>query len=228
MNLKRKAEALPKSLRKQIIMEFRETDLHRFLKELFQVMEPDYTVEITHGTQEFGKDLVIVKNKGLITHVIGVVVKCGNINGKTLGDVDALKSHAKDVLSKGTTKKIEEIRSQIEQAETHPAETKSILEDLPVSTVYVVLAGEFSKNARKRLTNELKTAIAEVEANINAILDKLTNLPKPEQVRLLLLMTLIEEDKRIYRLIRRQLGKLKKSAPAAFKSLLPAKRKGFR
>ena len=68
----------------------------------------------------------------------------------------------------------------------------------------------------------------EVETNINIILEKLTNLPKPEQVRLLLLMTLIEEDKKIYRLIRRQLGKLKKSVPAAFKSLLPAKRKGFR
>ena len=174
MNLKRRAEALPKSLRKQIIMEFRETDLHRFLKELFQVMEPDYTVEITHGTQEFGKDLVIVKNKGLITHVIGVVVKCGNINGKTLGDVDDLKSHAKDVLSKGTTKKIEEIRSQIEQAETHPAETKSILEDLPVSTVYVVLAGEFSKNARKRLTNELKTAIAIEVLDIHWLIDSFT------------------------------------------------------
>ncbi len=174
MNLKRRAEALPKSLRKQIIMEFRETDLHRFLKELFQVMEPDYTVEITHGTQEFGKDLVIVKNRGLITHVIGVVVKCGNINGKTLGDVDDLKSHAKDVLSKGTTKKIEEIRSQIEQAETHPAETKSILEDLPVSTVYVVLAGEFSKNARKRLTSELKTAIAIEVLDIHWLIDSFT------------------------------------------------------
>ena len=174
MNLKKKAEALPKTLRKQIIMEFRETDLHKFLKELFQVMETDYTVEITHGTQEFGKDLVMVKNKGLITHVIGIVVKCGNINGKTLGDVDALKSHTKDVLSKGTTIKIEEIRSQIEQAETHPAETKSILEDLPVSTVYVVLAGEFSKNARKRLINELTTAITIEVLDIHWLIDNFT------------------------------------------------------
>ena len=174
MNLKKKAEALPKTLRKQIIMEFRETDLHKFLKELFQVMEPDYTVEITHGTQEFGKDLVMVKNRGLITHVIGIVVKCGNINGKTLGDVDDLKSRTQDVLSKGTTRKIEEIRSQIEQAETHPTETKSILEDLPVSTVYVVLAGEFSKNARKRLMNELTTTITIEALDIHWLIDNFT------------------------------------------------------
>ena len=42
-------------------MDYQETDLHTFLKELFQAMQPDYTVEITHGAQEFGKDLVIVK-----------------------------------------------------------------------------------------------------------------------------------------------------------------------
>ena len=159
MNLRKKAQALPKALRRQIIMEYRETDLHRFLKELFQIMESDYMIEITHGIREFGKDLVMVKNKGLVTHVIGVVVKRGAINGKTLGDVDDLKSHTHTVLSSSAEKKIEEIRSQIDQALAHPAETKSILEDLPISTVYVVIAGEFSNNARRRLTNELKSDI---------------------------------------------------------------------
>ena len=172
MNLKKKAGSLPKALRRQIIMEYRETDLHKFLKELFQVMEPDYTVEITHGAREFGKDLVMIKNKGLVTHVIGVVVKRGNINGKTLGDVDDLKSHARSVLSNNAKKKIEEIRSQIDQALAHPAETKSILEDLPISTVYVVLAGEFSNNARIRLTSELKSEIQVLD--INWLIDNFT------------------------------------------------------
>jgi hypothetical protein len=114
-------------------MGYKETDLHTFLKELFQAMQPDYTVEITHGTQEFGKDLVIVKVDNFTKEIIGVVVKRGRINGKTLGDVDDLKSRTKTVLSKGDEKTLGEIRSQIEQALTHPAETKSILADLPVS-----------------------------------------------------------------------------------------------
>jgi len=159
MDLKKKAKSLPKALRRKIIMDYRETDLHAFLKELFQAMQPDYTVEITHGTQEFGKDLVIVKVDNFTKEVIGVVVKRGRINGKTLGDVDGLKSRAKTVLSKMAEKRLEEIRSQIEQALVHPAETKSILEDLPVSKVFVVLAGDFSKNARKRLINKLAPEI---------------------------------------------------------------------
>lgn len=159
MNLRKKAESLPKALRRQIIMDYKETDLHTFLKELFQAMQPDYTVEITHGAQEFGKDLVIVKVDNFTKEIIGVVVKRGRINGKTLGDVDGLKSRTKTVLSKGDEKTLGEIRSQIEQALTHPAETKSILEELPVSKVYVVLAGDFSKNARKRLTSEIASEI---------------------------------------------------------------------
>ena len=159
MNLKKRAEALPKALRRQIIMGYKETDLHTFLKELFQAMQPDYTVEITHGTQEFGKDLVIVKVDNFTKEIIGVVVKRGRINGKTLGDVDDLKSRTKTVLSKGDEKTLGEIRSQIEQALTHPAETKLILEDLPVSKVFVVLAGDFSKNARRRLTSEIASEI---------------------------------------------------------------------
>ena len=152
----KKAESLPKELRRQIIMDYPETDLHKFLKKLFQTMAPNYTVEITHGPQEFGKDLVIVKSDGFAIEVIGIVVKRGNIKGKTLDDVDTLKSRTQTVLSGNGKKKIEEIRSQIEQALSHPAKMKSILEDLPVSKVYVMLAGELSKNARQRLTNEIE------------------------------------------------------------------------
>ena len=159
MTLRKKAEALPKALRQQIIMEYQETDLHKFLKELFQVMEPNYKVEITHGAQEFGKDLVIVKSDNFSKEIIGVVVKRGRINGKTLGDVDSLKSRAKTVLSKGAEKTLSAIKSQIEQALAHPAEMKSMIEDLPISKVYVVLAGDLSNNARKRLTNELESEI---------------------------------------------------------------------
>ena len=159
MNLTHHAKSLPKDLRRQIIMGYKETDLHQFLKKLFQFMETDYTIEITHGAQEFGKDLVIVKSDKFTQEVIGVVVKCGNIRGTTVGDVDNLKKRIDKVLPKTTEKKLGEIRSQIQQALAHPAEMKSTLESLPVSKVFVVLAGEFSKQARSRLTKELAAEI---------------------------------------------------------------------
>ena len=172
MELKKRAETLSKTQRRKIIMDYPETDLHHHLKELFQAMEPNYTVEITHGSQEFGKDLVIVKADKFTKEVIGVVVKCGDIKGKTLGDIDNLKDRVETALSKGTEKRVKEIESQIEQALAHPAEMKSILENLSVSKVFVVLAGEFSKQARTRLTGELasKTEIFD----INWLIDEFT------------------------------------------------------
>ena len=57
MDWQNKAKTLNRDQRRQIIMEYPETTLHEFLKELFQAMEPNYVVEITHGPNELGKDL---------------------------------------------------------------------------------------------------------------------------------------------------------------------------
>ena len=172
MELKKQAEVLTRGLRRKIIMGYRELDLHKLLKELFQAMEQDYTVEITHGAREFGKDLVIVKSDKFTRELIGVVVKCGDIKGTTLGDVDSLKNRVDEVLTKTSEQKLGEIKSQIEQALAHPAQMKSILESLPVSKVYIVLAGEFSDQARTRLTRELasKTEIFDM----NWLIDNFT------------------------------------------------------
>ena len=165
MDLRERAKTLSRDFRRNIIMDHKELDLHKFLKELFQTMQPNYTVEITHGAREFGKDLVIVKSDNFNSDVMGVVVKCGHIRGKTLGDIDDLKRRVENALSKGDEKKLREIESQIEQAFEHPAKMKSILEDLPVSKVFVVLAGEFSNEAQTRLKRELasKTEIFDIE-----------------------------------------------------------------
>ena len=69
----------------------------------------------------------------------------------------------------------------------------------------------------------------EVKENIDVLLDALSGLPDTkEQARILLLMTLIEEDKETRKLIERKVRKLVKKSPEVFKALLPAKRKGFR
>ena len=155
MDLKIQARALRKDVRRRIIMDLKESDLHDLLGELFQAMERDYTVEVTHGPNEFGKDLVIVKSDKFTSEVIGVVVKCGDIRGKTLGSVDELNNQIQTILSKGDERKLREIRSQANQAKTHTATVKSTLVELPVSKVFVVLAGEFSNQGRRRLNTEL-------------------------------------------------------------------------
>lgn len=69
-------------------------------------------------------------------------------------------------------KRLDEIKSQIQQALAHPAEMKSYLEDLPVTKVYVVLAGTFSNNARKRLRNELSDKVEFFD--VNWLIEKFT------------------------------------------------------
>ena len=54
-------------------------------------------------------------------------------------------------------KKIKDIQSQVKQAFEHPSEMKTIFEELPISKVYIVLVGELSQMARKRLNKELRT-----------------------------------------------------------------------
>ena len=48
-----------------------------------------------------------------------------------------------------------EIISQIRQAKAHPAELKSIYEELPITKVLVVIAGSISNNVRERIVKEL-------------------------------------------------------------------------
>ena len=91
------ARQLPKEKRREILAAFTEVELHHHLQALFRAMSPDVWVEVTHGTTEFGKDLVIVRTDPLVSDVIGVVVKCGDIRGKTSGDVDCSASRHSDL-----------------------------------------------------------------------------------------------------------------------------------
>jgi len=156
--MQRAARALSHEQRQQIIMEFSEVQLHPHLKELFQAIDSHYLVEVTHGPGELGKDLVLVKRNALTTDVIGVVVKCGDITGKTLGEVDDLKGQVKAVqkLNSANERTMREIESQIEQATDHPAKLHSVFQTLPVNKIMVVLAGKLSGNARARIEGELK------------------------------------------------------------------------
>lgn len=169
----RQAKALFKEKRKQTLMSFKEVEMHKHLKELFQAMEPNHTIEITHEPRELGKDLVIVKKDKLSIDVIGVIVKMGDIRAKTLGEVDALKAQVKTVFSKGMDKKIKEIKSQVAQAHAHPAEMRTIFEELKICRAFVVLVGELSKLARTRLKTEIEEDI-EIK-DIDWLIDNFTD-----------------------------------------------------
>lgn len=167
------AKILSKEKRKEILMSFKEPELHKFLKELFEKMEPNYVIEITHQSGELGKDLVIVKKDKISMDVIGVVVKVGDIRGKTRGRVDELKTQVKTALASGTDRRVEVIESQVQQALNHPAEMKTIFNELKISKVLILLAGGISRQARKRLKGELVRNI-EIK-DINWLIDKFTN-----------------------------------------------------
>jgi len=137
MRLRARAMALPRSQRKDIIKGIVETELHKCLKEMLSRIYPNATVEITHGPDELGKDLVIIREDPVRQHGVGLVVARGDIKGKTSGLVDKIKS-------------------QVEQSLSHPANPTTFFKDVPITEAWVVLAGQMSGGARKRLSAELQ------------------------------------------------------------------------
>lgn len=131
------ARMLPKKRRGEILMSFPEKELHEHLKTLLGKMEPNAVVEITHGQQEYGKDLVMVREDQFGRATIALIVQMGHIRGATLGNVD-------------------KIISQVRQAFDHRVRLKTVAEELNISEAWVTLAGVLSVNAHKRLEEELK------------------------------------------------------------------------
>lgn len=153
------ARSLPIAERKKILSSFKETDLHGHLKELLGRMEPNSLVEITHGTEEHGKDLVMVRKDRFRESVVGIIVKSGDIKGKTKG-------------------KIDEIKSQVDQSLTHPIRLKSIPDrTLSVSETWIMIAGNLSKAAHERLELEVKAKGKNIETDfgLDWLVENFTN-----------------------------------------------------
>jgi hypothetical protein len=159
IDLAGQARSLVRSEREKILCEIPETELHGHLKSLFEKMQPDYTVEVTHGVAEYGKDLVIVKRDKFAAQVVGIVVKRGDIKGKTVGHVEDILSSVERAFKTGTPRELAEIESQMRQAAELGAELKATFAELRVTDVYVVIAGTISVSARKRLKGQLHVPI---------------------------------------------------------------------
>lgn len=171
--ISQKAKTISRRERKDIIRSFKETKLHNHLKRLFEAMESNYHVEITHGPRELGKDLVIVHKDTITTNVIGVLVKRGKIVGKTLGEVDDLKNRIEKAFPEKFSKKMDEIESQVQQAIEHPADLKEIFRSLPLSKLIIIVTGEISRTAKERIRNEAVNTNIEIR-DINWLVDNFT------------------------------------------------------
>jgi hypothetical protein len=164
------ARAISKEERASFLASMPEVEFHRPLRELLSRLYPNSLVEITHGTREFGKDLVMVLEEPLGVSVTAFVVKSGDIAGKTAGEVDGLLERAE---STPTPRALREVLSQISQARSHSAKLKSDLRELTITRVVVVIAGQVSSNARDRITREL--ALAGDVKDLNWLVDRFTD-----------------------------------------------------
>jgi len=142
MNIKELVKGLKENKKFEIIRSYREDKLHWEIKELLSNMYPNSYVEVTHGQTELGKDLVVVSKDALGDRVTGVIVKVGDITGKTAGVIDNIKS-------------------QVEQALSHSVEVKGFEFEGEYDTTFVtiIVAGNISVQASKRLRGEINRPI---------------------------------------------------------------------
>jgi GTPase SAR1 family protein len=152
-NETKKVKLLSNDKKIDILMNYKEVEIHKVLKTLFSKMQQEYVVEITHGSNEFGKDLILIKSDRLLRHVTAVIVKVGHVGGKTADDVDEIENKINKACKETDklTRIEEELISQIRQASDVPAESKFIFNKLPIDRIFVVIVGTISGNARKRL-----------------------------------------------------------------------------
>lgn len=149
------AKALPREKRKAVIKSIKERDLHKHLKRLLERIDPESYIEITHGPNEEGRDLVMIRKDPVFQEsVVAIIVKTGDIRGTTAGKVD-------------------EIKSQIEQSFSSKVRLKGVAKALSISEAWIVIAGELSRNAHRRIEYEIRGYSIKI-FDINWLIDTFT------------------------------------------------------
>jgi len=136
--IQQQAKILPLKEREKILTSFKEIEFHGLLKDLLEKIEPENYVEITHGVEEQGNDLVMIRKDPYFGEsIIGIIVESGNVSGQTKGKVDEIKSH-------------------IDQSLTSHIKLKGVAKPLFISEIWIVIVGKISGRAHDRLNRELK------------------------------------------------------------------------
>ena len=138
--LVQRARALPPQVRQSYLMRIRETDLHPLICRLVENMEAGTRCEITHGRDEYGRDIVVRRPSAFGSEYIAIVVKRGDAKGK---------------ISARTASAIDEIKSQGSQSISHPCKLKEIeFSTVDISSVWVMFFGNLTDNATQRIRKE--------------------------------------------------------------------------
>jgi hypothetical protein len=148
-NIKEIVKGLKENQKFDIIRSYPETKLHWEIKELLSVMYKDSYIDVTHGNNELGKDLVVLSNDELGDRLTGIIVKVGDIKGETAGA-------------------IKEIKDQVEQSFSHPVSIKyhEFEGEYDTTFVTIIIAGNLSGQALRRLKGEINRPVYRTNVSI--------------------------------------------------------------
>ena len=139
IDLVKQANSIPLTERCAFLTELLETELHKHLASLFNKAEGSVCAEVTHGTSEFGRDIVLRRRDRYGEEYVGIVVKRApytRMSGRSAGPVD-------------------EVISQAHQAIAHPCPLKEIAATtVDIASVWIALFCRLSNNAMARLVKE--------------------------------------------------------------------------
>lgn len=146
IDLRHEVKAMPFSNKRDFLLSRLEKEIHEILKCLFEKAEDKSLAEITHGKDEFGRDLVVKRQDPYGEIYVGVIVKKGDETGKITGETDGI---------------IDKIISQGNQAIAQPCPLREIaVGSVSINSIFVVFVGKLTDNASRRIERELKIASA--------------------------------------------------------------------
>ena len=138
--LVQRARALPPEVRQSYLLNIPETKLHPLLCHLVERMETGTRCEVTHGRDEYGRDIVVRRPSAFGKEYTAIVVKRGDASGK-------VRSRAAGP--------IDEIISQARQSLAHPCNLKEIeFSTIQITGVWVMFFGNLTNNAAQRIIKE--------------------------------------------------------------------------
>ena len=141
--LAQKALAIPINVRESFLLNIPEVELHPYISQLLENMEAGARCEITHGRDEYGRDIVLRRSSPFGYEYIAIVVKRGDarrkISGRSAGPVD-------------------EVISQVNQSVAHQCQLKEIeISRVPIGGAWVMFFGRLTEHAVKRILVETPT-----------------------------------------------------------------------
>lgn len=133
------SEVMTESKKKEILKSYRELDMHKELRILFEnIYKQDTNVYYTHGPEEYGRDIIISENRPLQKHNTSCVIKMDKLSGKTLD------------------KNIMDIVFQVKQCFEVDYKVKEETDTLKTDYVFIIVFGEISNQALTNLELHIK------------------------------------------------------------------------